>query len=181
MSETTVSLADSGLFCFLDDCHAAIGHKLRDLDALAAAAELGDFTPEQQAQARGLVDWFNSEARQHHLDEEKHVFPTLLASADANITQITHRLIQDHGWLEADWLEIEPALSAAAEGSGWFDPAVLRQAVEIFHQLYLDHIVLEESLAYPQARERINPQLLQAMEVEMVARRAVRQTQASAN
>jgi hypothetical protein len=84
--------------------------------------------------------------------KKKHVFPSLLASNQEDVLQATHRLIQDHGWLEADWFEIEPALEAAADGNSWFDPNVLRQAVEVFQQLYLDHIVLEESLAYPEAR-----------------------------
>ncbi|NTV88696.1 MAG: hypothetical protein HGA21_18395, partial [Burkholderiaceae bacterium] len=40
--------------------------------------------------------------------------------------------------------------------------------------LYSDHIVLEESLAYPQARERLDPALLASMGVEMARRRAIR-------
>ena len=73
----------------------------------------------------------------------------------------------------------EPALEAAADGNSWFDPNVLRQAVEVFQQLYLDHIVLEESLAYPEARGRIDPALLESMGREMAKRRAVRDAKAA--
>jgi hemerythrin-like domain-containing protein len=172
--------APEGLFDFLDECHHAMGQKLKVLDTLAAAVvDAGELNPEQRGLARELVVWFNTEARQHHLDEEKHIFPNLLNSGNDNVIQITHRLIQDHGWLEADWLQIEPSLAAAAEGSSWFDPATLSDAVDIFHQLYIDHIVLEESVAYPQARERINPQALAAVGVEMAQRRALRDAQSS--
>lgn len=174
---TTAPLAPEGLFSFLDQFHGTIQQHLEELHALAVTLEADGLTPAVRAEARRLADWFNAEARQHHLDEEKHVFPALLSSGDAELEQTTQRLIQDHGWLEADWLEIEPSLSATAEGSTWFDPMVLRHAVEVFRQLYLDHIVLEESIAYPQAREQMDPALLQAMGVEMARRRAVRDTQ----
>ena len=168
-SAPAASSVDKSLFVFLDRCHLDIQQKLEQMMALATALEEGELTPALQAQARALTDWFNAEPRQHHLDEEKHVFPSLLASNQEDVLQATHRLIQDHGWLE-----IEPALEAAADGNSWFDPNVLRQAVEVFQQLYLDHIVLEESLAYPEARGRIDPALLESMGREMAKRRAVR-------
>ena len=168
-SAPAASSVDKSLFVFLDRCHLDIQQKLEQMMALATALEEGELTPALQAQARALTDWFNAEPRQHHLDEEKHVFPSLLASNQEDVLQATHRLIQDHGWLEADWFEIEPALEAAADGNSWFDPNVLRQAVEVFQQLYLDHIVLEESLAYPEARGRIDPALLESMGREMAA------------
>jgi iron-sulfur cluster repair protein YtfE (RIC family) len=165
---------DKNLFVFLDRCHQDIQKKLGQMLALATAVEADGLSPALQKQARELTDWFNAEPRQHHLDEEKHVFPALLTSNEESILQTTHRLIQDHGWLETDWFEIEPSLEAAADGNTWFDPAALRHAVEVFQQLYIDHIVLEESLAYPQARERMDPATLDAMGVEMARRRAVR-------
>jgi hemerythrin-like domain-containing protein len=128
-----------------------------------------------RAEARTIRQWFNNEARQHHLDEERHIFPALLASDDPDITLAAGRLIQDHGWLETDWMEIEPALASAADGYTWFDPVVLRHAVEVFEQLYLDHIVLEETLAYPAARSRIPDSELAAMGIEMARRRAIRE------
>ena len=173
-SAAPVSSADKTLFTFLDRCHQDIQQKLEQMLALAIAVEAGGLTPTLQAQARALTDWFNAEPRQHHLDEEKHVFPALLSSDNEEVLQTTHRLIQDHGWLETDWFEIEPSMEAAADGNNWFDPTALRSAVEIFQQLYIDHIVLEESLAYPKARERMDPAQLEAMGVEMARRRAVR-------
>ncbi len=168
---------DDHLFHFLDLFHKDIQHRLGQLHALATDLEADGPTTAIRTQARELVNWFSAEAREHHLDEEKHVFPALLSSNVEAVVDTTHRLIQDHGWLEADWNEIEPSLSAVAEGNTWFDPAVLRHAVEVFEQLYVDHIVLEESLAYPEARVRVDPSQLDAMGVEMAKRRAVRDAQ----
>ncbi len=93
--------------------------------------------------------------------------------------RITERSAHHYGCLEVDWYEIEPSLEATADGNVWFDPIVLRQGVEVFQQLYLDHIVLEESLAYPEARGRIDPALLESMGREMAKRRAVRDAKAA--
>lgn len=172
---TPATPSAEGLFGFLDACHVAMQQKLVTLRNLAVTLEEEGLTDDARLQARQLRDWFNATAREHHMDEEKHVFPALLASGDAAIVEQTQRLIQDHGWLEEDWLEIEPSLSAAADGYTWFDPAVLRHAVGIFEQLYLDHIELEESLAYPEARRHLPPEALTAMGVEMARRRAVRE------
>ena len=93
-------------------------------------------------------------ARQHHADEERVVFPGLLKSPDATLVQHVLRLQQDHGWLEEDWLELEPQLQAVAEGYSWYDLDTLRAALPIFEDLYRDHIALEESLIYPEARRQ---------------------------
>jgi hypothetical protein len=62
------------------------------------------------------------------------------------------RLQQDHGWLEEDWLELEPQLQAVAHGYSWYDIDSLRHGVGVFTALYHDHIALEESLIYPEAK-----------------------------
>lgn len=162
-------------FDYLDAFHREIQFKLCELRDLAAAIEVSDLTPAVRERARAVRDWFNEQARQHHLDEERNVFPALLNSGDETLVQQTQRLIQDHGWLEADWLEIEPALGAAADGNTWFDPSVMRHAVEVFYALYTDHIVLEESIAYPEARERIAPEKWAGMFKEMANRRLARE------
>jgi hemerythrin-like domain-containing protein len=96
--------------------------------------------------------FFGEHARRHHADEELHVFPDLLNSADSSMRAYAARLRQDHGWLEQDWLELAPSVSAIAEGIGGVDEDMLREAVDIFTALYQEHIVLEESIAYPEAR-----------------------------
>ena len=66
-------------------------------------------------------------------------------------------------------------LKAAAGGYSWFDRDTLAQGVEVFEQLYIDHLTLEESLAYPEARARIDPTTLARASAEMAQRRAQRE------
>jgi hemerythrin-like domain-containing protein len=171
MSAAPLSIA---VFEFLDDTHREIQRHLVQLHALVDAIESSGLNQANRDKARRVLDYFNGEARQHHLDEEKHIFPALLASQDENIVQTTEHLIQDHGWLEENWIQIAPSLEAATLGNLWFDPAELRHALEVFEALYLDHIVLEESMAYPEARKRLLGSDTVGMGREMARRRVMR-------
>ena len=63
-------------------------------------------------------------------------------------------------------------VEAAADGNGWFDTTELASALDVFEALYNDHIVLEESLAYPEASKRLAQTDTSGMGREMAARRA---------
>jgi len=106
--------------------------------------------------ARRICDFFGDAARAHHADEETLVFPALVRTGDAALVQHVLRLQQDHGWLEEDWLELAPQLQAVAEGYSWYELDTLRAGVEVFVALYNDHIALEESLIYPEAKRQLD-------------------------
>ena len=163
------------VFEFLDSTHRNIQAQMHRLRTLVDAIDATGLNADTREQARAVLDFFNQEARQHHLDEEKHVFPVLLASQDAAIVQVAERLTQDHGWLEENWLQIAPSLEAAAGGNLWFDAQELRHALDVFEALYLDHILLEESLAYPEAKQRLVAYDEAGMGREMAQRRELAQ------
>ena len=164
------------LFDFLDRSHQELQRQLVALRRLVGAVADDTLDAAGRDELKRTIAWFNREARQHHLDEEHHVFPALMQSTDAQVVQTTLRLRQDHGWIEENWLELEPSLEAAAGGYSWFDRDTLAQGVAVFEQLYIDHLTLEESLAYPEARARIDPATLARASAEMAQRRAVRET-----
>ncbi len=128
------------------------------LEALDRLATLLDEIDRQgssaawRAAARSVTRYLDEHARSHHAEEERLVFPALLDSGDIELVQHVRRLQQDHGWLEEDWLELGPQLDALAHGIGGVDLASLRAAAEVFSQLYRDHIALEETVVYPEAR-----------------------------
>lgn len=161
----------SSLFEFLDHTHREIQQQLQGLRELMDTMDDQGLTPATRALATQALDYFNGAARQHHLDEEKHVFPALLGSQNPQVIQVTEQLVQDHGWLEENWLEIEPSISAVASGNLWFEPAALRQALTVFEALYLDHMQLEESVAYPEAQRRLLPSDAAGAGREMAKRR----------
>lgn len=138
----------------LDRTHAQVVEVLKQFDRLLE--HLGDAGADEVARqsAREIAAFFSGHARQHHADEERYVFPALLVSGNAELVQAVKRLQQDHGWLEEDWLELEPQIDAIALGYNWYDLAMLRGALPIFTALYEEHIGLEESLIYPEAKRR---------------------------
>lgn len=68
-------------------------------------------------------------------------------------------------------MELAPQFESIAAGYNWFNLDQLRLAVPVFQALYQDHIALEESLIYPEARARIGRWELQGMGREMAQRR----------
>ncbi len=144
----------------LDRTHAEVVQSLRELERLIDRLAAGDVDADMRAAAAALCAFFDGTSRAHHEDEERVVFPPLLAGGDPTLVQHVRRLQQDHGWLEEDWRELRPHLSTVAEGLQGLDTDLLREMAAVFSALYIEHIALEESLIYPASR-----QCLQAIEI----------------
>jgi len=161
-------------FEVLDQCHRDTLVALDSLNELVANLRDEGDSGRVRAMAADVVKFFDTTSRQHHEDEERHVFPKALAAGDPAIVQSVLRLQQDHGWLEEDWLEISSHLKALAAGQSMWDLDFLREACEVFTALLHDHMALEESCIYPQARARLQAGERHEMGREMAARRRAR-------
>jgi hemerythrin-like domain-containing protein len=164
-------------FEVLDACHQ---QTLAVLDTFAALVKYLDGKGDDEqarAMAAEVVQFFSTTARQHHEDEERHVFPKVLASSDPAVVQNVLRLQQDHSWLEEDWMELSAHLQALAAGQSWWDLALLREGAEVFIALSHDHMALEESCIYPEARARMQQAERREMGREMAARRREKRAQ----
>jgi hemerythrin-like domain-containing protein len=142
-------------FEVLDQTHRQV------LEMLGRLAQLLDHVDDQgpddvaRASATAIHEFFSGHARQHHAAEESFVFPDLLSGGDDALVQHILRLKQDHGWLEEDWRELAPQIEAISRGYNWYDLPMLRAALPVFAALYQEHIALEESLVYPEAKRRL--------------------------
>jgi len=161
-------------FDVLDACHQQMVVSLQKLGELIDHVEAHGVDGKAQEWARAIFLFFMNTAREHHRDEEQHVFPAMINSGDAELAELALRLQQDHGWIEEDWLELAPQIESIAAGYNWFNLEQLRMAVPVFQALYQDHMALEESLAYPEAKARIAAWDLQGMGREMASRRRQR-------
>jgi hemerythrin-like domain-containing protein len=141
-------------FEMLDATHRAVMETLERLQQWVQALDDQGITPATRATAEEICSFFDGSARAHHAAEEQRVFPSLLSSGNAVLVHHVRRLQQDHGWLEEDWLELQPQLRAVVEGYNWYDLDFLRAAVPVFTDLYRDHISLEENVVYPESRRR---------------------------
>src|SRR5262249_8521643 len=125
--------------------------------------------------AAEVLEFFDGTSHAHHEDEERHVFPRLLAGGDDEIRQAVLRLQHDHHWIEEDWLELRAQLDAIASGQSWSEFDLLREGVEIYTELLHDHMALEESYIYPQARAQVPSGQRREMSREMQERRRARE------
>lgn len=162
---------DSDGFEALDTCHRQMLGMLDRLAVLVARLKSVGVDDEARVMAADIVDFFSTTSRHHHEDEERYVFPKLATDGDPDLVQAVLRLQQDHVWVEEDWMEIGPPLDAIANGQSWYDLDLLTEQVDIFSALLRDHIALEESFIYPQARAQLGEHQRHAMGREMAARR----------
>jgi hemerythrin-like domain-containing protein len=146
------AVTESIPFEALDECHRQIMSHLADLTYLARQIEAKGVDAAAQRQAGVIEAFFSGTSREHHVQEEKSVFPPLLAIGDPALTSAVNTLLQDHGWIEENWIELSPQLSAIASGNNWPDPAEFLHGVQVFVELCTDHIALEESVVYPESR-----------------------------
>lgn len=158
-------------FAALDECHRRVLSRLEELSGLVASIEAGEVNPAIRALAASIVNFLDNDARRHHEDEERHVFPPLLVGASADLVATVLRLRQDHRWIQEDWSELGPHVQAIATGYGTYDVDTLREGAATLSALYKEHIALEESVIYPEARARIGPAGLDSMVREMIGRR----------
>ncbi len=139
-------------FKALDACHLQIQQHLAELQRMAKHMELEGLNAEDRKLAGEIEGFFSSTSREHHEQEEKHVFPPLLATGTEEMKTAVHSLQQDHGFIEENWIELAPQLRAISEGNFWFDAAEFQHNVELFLELMNGHIALEESMIYPESK-----------------------------
>jgi len=138
----------------LDVCHQQIAVHLNRLAALITHMETGGVDEHTRHEAGAIEAFFSGTSRAHHAEEEKSVFPPLLASGNAELVAAIRGLQQDHGWIEENWIELSPQLRAIAMGNTWLDTAEFQHYAEVFLELCREHIALEETLIYPESKAR---------------------------
>ena len=157
-------------------CHARLQSQCATLLRLVPhLAANGADQPAREA-ATAAMRYFDTSARQHHEDEEQDLFPALIesmAGSDAVcLRELTAALCADHRALEAQWLELRPALAQVADG----EAATLNLSdVQAFADLYGRHIAHEEAELLPMAARLLSDSELDRVGLAMRARRGLAQ------
>lgn len=162
-------------FEMLDACHERVERMLRLLGKLREHVKTHGADTQARDAARDVMRYFDQAGPHHHEDEERHVFPPLLAQCDPAVLAVVIRLKQDHREMAVQWAWVRAALSAlvqAAEGWPGFSTED-QQRFDAYDALYQRHLLDENGVAYPAARSVIRGEALQAMRVDMMARRGV--------
>jgi hemerythrin-like domain-containing protein len=160
-------------FEMLQACHERVHRMLDLLERLRSHLRTRGGDEQAQQAARDVMRYFDQAAPRHHEDEERHVFPPLLAQGDPATVAVVQRLQADHVRMEAAWADARKVLDAVAQG--WLDELQVHDedALARFAGLYGDHIVAEETIVYPAAARVIDAAGQSAMGREMAQRRGV--------
>lgn len=100
------------------NCHSGIVKRLNALDELPALLE-----PAARARqiAEQSLEFFREAIFEHHLEEERELFPAVIASAQPGaelekVKAMTKRLTEEHRMVEALWKRLEKGLKQVAKG-----------------------------------------------------------------
>ena len=162
-------------FEMLDACHERVERMLRLLGKIREHVAAHGADAQARDAARDVMRYFDQAGPHHHEDEERHVFPPLLAQRDPAVLAVVIRLKQDHSEMAVQWARVRAALLALVEaGDRWvgFSADDLR-LFDAYDALYRRHLVDENGVVYPAARALIRGEVLQAMSADMMARRGV--------
>jgi hemerythrin-like domain-containing protein len=134
------------------DCHVGIVKRLKALDELPALLE-------PAARARQIAEdslaFFREAIFEHHLEEERELFPAVIASAQpgdelAQVKAMAKRLTDEHRAIEALWKQLEKGLKPVAKGhSTQLDVSELHRLVTE----YQAHASFEEAEFLPLAEQ----------------------------
>lgn len=150
-SAAVPSSADATPVDDFSNCHSGI---VRQLDALADLPALLEPAQRARTTAQQTLVFFRDVVIEHHADEERELFPAVLASAapgeerDA-IQVMVDRLTAEHRQVEAQFQRLESALKKVAKGQ---DTDLSAAAVAELVRVYKGHAAFEEARFLPQAQ-----------------------------
>ncbi len=163
-------------FDMLGACHERVERTLGLLARLQQHVRVRGWDDSVASAARDVMRYFDLAAPLHHEDEERHVFPPLLASEDAALRNLVQRLQQDHRQMETAWVAARAALAGVAQTppAGWCHFSPREEAtLNDFARLYHRHLQEEDGLVYPAAQVRLTSEALQSMSADMMRRRGL--------
>lgn len=144
---TTQPQGDEPLNQF-SNCHGGILRRLNMLDELP-----GLLGPAARARmiAEQALSFFREAIFEHHLEEERELFPAVIASAQPGIERervqsMADRLTREHRVLEGLWKSLEKDLKRVAKGQ---DAELDVHEVHALVTAYTSHAAFEESEFLP--------------------------------
>lgn len=171
-------------FEMLEACHERSLRMLWLLERVQSHLKQKGWDTEVAQAAADVIRYFDQAAPRHHEDEERHVFPCVLAAPDhAHLHDIIIRLQQEHRDMIVVWAKARPILWRIAHwgDDGQPNPAAHWQALgepeittlKAFGKLYDDHIPDEDNMVYPAAQHLMNETTLRTMSQDMMQRRGL--------
>ena len=158
----------------LSACHGRVLHQCATLRRLVPHLATHGADENTRVAAAAVLRYFDTAARDHHVDEETDLFPALIesmAGSDAVcIGELVHALTNDHRALESHWARLRVVLLQLAAGTAI---PLSSEEVEAFVALYERHIDREESELLPMASRLLGDEARDRVGKAMRERRGI--------
>ncbi|WP_198263670.1 hemerythrin domain-containing protein [sulfur-oxidizing endosymbiont of Gigantopelta aegis] len=157
-------------------CHDKVKHFSSALVTLSLALKKEGWNEQLVASSDQIRRYFNVAAPEHHLDEEEHLFPAIIAldpelkkPQSLAIVQLIHRLIKEHVESDSLWESLDGLL---AERSNDF--ARLGKLSADFKREMHTHADIENEQIFPYAKANMSDEILKAIGLSIAKRRGVK-------
>jgi hemerythrin-like domain-containing protein len=162
-------------FEMLIACHERVQRMLDLLDRARIHALTKGCDANLNSAFTDVMRYFDLAAPQHHLDEELHVFPIVLAKGNQSQKELGAVLIQDHETMAHLWQSVRIILSEVLQTPRDLPVFSYRDnaLIDDFRNAYAKHISNEELSIYPASTEYMTQNDFASMSEEMKVRRGV--------
>jgi hemerythrin-like domain-containing protein len=162
-------------FEMLKACHERVQRMLDLLDRARTHALTKGCDATLNSAFTDVMRYFDLAAPLHHLDEELHVFPIVLANGNQIQKEMVRVLIQDHETMAHLWKNVRSVLAEVIETPREFPVFSHHDNVLMndFRNAYAKHISNEELSLYPASIQYMSNQDIAFMAEEMKVRRGV--------
>ena len=162
-------------------CHEKILHFSSALSKLSGALKKDGWNDEITVSSNQIRRYFNVAAHQHHLDEENHLFPAIIAldpefkqAESTQILTILHRLIKEHVESDALWGTLDEMLAEQSD-----DFTLLEELAQEFERSMHEHARIENKEIFPYAKAHISKDDLKKIGLAIAERRGISQAKIS--
>jgi hemerythrin-like domain-containing protein len=162
-------------FEMLIACHERVQRMLDLLDRARMHALTKGCDANLNSAFTDVMRYFDLAAPQHHLDEELHVFPIVLAKGNQSQKEIVRVLIQDHETMAHLWQDVRSLLAEVIQTPRDLPVFSHRDndLMDDFRNAYAKHISNEELSIYPVCIQYMAQHNFASMAEEMKMRRGV--------
>lgn len=156
-------------------CHEKIVHFSSALCELSTALQKEGWNDNITASADQIRRYFNIASTEHHLDEEHHLFPAIIAldpelkkTPSIEIVQLINRMIKEHVESDELWATLDTMLADKAE-----DFTTLEELSQRFKVTMHEHARIENEQIFPYARAHISDSDFKKMGLAIAKRRGI--------
>ncbi len=157
-------------------CHEKIIHFSSALCTIINAIKQEGWSKNHTSSIEQVRHYFNVASLEHHLDEEQHLFPAIIAldidckhSDSRDIVALIKRMIKEHVESDALWATLDSLLAQRSD-----DFTTLSTLSEQFKKSMHAHARIENEQIFPYAKTHISEPELKAIGQAIARRRGIR-------